>query len=175
MSVATTSQSPLELAPASSNRASPPRTASKRKRPQSAQWSSDDSSDKAHSPSSSHGHHLPKGLPRITLSNHDIRHGPPSKHSRISALSDEQPEDEENIDMLSSSSEGAGGSGAGPSQPRSGPQLPPQGLNRGFACMGCRKRKSRYVFSFSLVTYSSLLNASFHSLGAIPSAHRANN
>lgn len=144
MSVATTSQSPLGLARASSNRASPPRTASKRKRPQPAQWSSDDSSDRAHNPSSSQDDHPNKGLPRITLSNHDIPDRPPSRNTRFWALSHEQAEDEENVDMLSSSSEGAGGSGGGLSQSRSAPQLPPQGLNRGFACMGCRKRKSRY-------------------------------
>ncbi|KAF8344078.1 uncharacterized protein EI90DRAFT_44791 [Cantharellus anzutake] len=143
MSVATSSQSPLELAQAASNRASSPRLPSKRKRPQpSTQWSSDDGSDKERPSSPRRDDRSSRDLPRIILDTNEPSR-PYTKTTRISAPSHEPGEEEENIDMLSSSSEGPGGTGAGPSQSRSAPPLPSQGLNRGFACMGCRKRKSR--------------------------------
>jgi len=45
---------------------------------------------------------------------------------------------------------GSDGPQGGPSSGSAAPELPSGGLNRGFACMGCRKRKSKCVMHLAM-------------------------
>jgi hypothetical protein len=52
---------------------------------------------------------------------------------------------------------GSDGPQGGPSSGSAAPELPSGGLNRGFACMGCRKRKSKCVMPLAAkVQYNNL-------------------